>query len=132
MPVEIIGMIGVKPEGADGAAVHVIGGAIDTRWVRDFAQAHEQAGFDRVLVGYTSTSAEGFAVTGYVAAHTERLRGEKPAGHGRAGVPGAERPVRGRVPPAAGRPRTPTHQRGHPLSPAAQRAGREVPHERAA
>ena len=66
-------MIGVKPEGADGAAVHVIGGAIDTRWVRDFARAHEDAGFDRVLVGYTSTSAEGFAVTGYAAAQTERL-----------------------------------------------------------
>ena len=57
-------MIGVKPEGADGAAVHVIGGAVDTQWVRAFAQAHEKAGFDRVLVGYTSTSAEGFAVTG--------------------------------------------------------------------
>src|SRR5678809_26571 len=66
-------MIGVKPEGADGAAVHVIGGAVDTQWVRAFAQAHETAGFDRVLVGYTSTSAEGFAVTGYAAAHTERL-----------------------------------------------------------
>src|SRR3989442_504483 len=66
-------MIGVKPEGADGAAVHVIGGAVDTPWLRAFAQAHEQAGFDRVLVGYTSTSAEGFAVTGYAAAHTERL-----------------------------------------------------------
>src|SRR3989449_736619 len=66
-------MIGVKPEGADGGAVHVIGGAVDTPWLRAFAQAHEKAGFDRVLVGYTSTSAEGFAVTGYAAAHTERL-----------------------------------------------------------
>jgi alkanesulfonate monooxygenase len=73
VPVEIIGMIGVKPEGANGAAVHVIGGAVDTQWLRTFAQAHEKAGFDRVLVGYTSTSAEGFAVTGYAAAHTERL-----------------------------------------------------------
>jgi alkanesulfonate monooxygenase len=73
VPVEIIGMIGVKPEGADGAAVHVIGGAVDTQWLRAFAQAHEKAGFDRVLVGYTSTSAEGFAVTGYAAGHTERL-----------------------------------------------------------
>src|SRR5262247_3532901 len=73
MPVEIVGMIGVKPEGADGAAVHVIGGAVETQWLRAFAQAHEQAGFDRVLVGYTSTSAEGFAVTGYAAAHTDRL-----------------------------------------------------------
>ena len=82
MPVEIIGMIGVKPEGADGAAVHVIGGAVDTSWLRAFAQAHETAGFDRVLVGYTSTSAEGFAVTGYAAAHTERLGYLSPTGPG--------------------------------------------------
>ena len=73
MPVEIIGMIGVKPEGVDGAAVHVIGGAIDPAWVRKFAHAHEQAGFDKVLVGYSSTSADGFQVAAYAAAHTERL-----------------------------------------------------------
>ena len=73
MPVEFIGMIGVKPEGADGAAVHVIGGGIDSAWLRDFARAHEHAGFDKVLVGYTSTSADGFIVTSYAAAHTERL-----------------------------------------------------------
>src|SRR5215813_13965090 len=73
MPLEFIGMIGVKPEGADGAAVHVIGGDIDARWLRDFSIAHERAGFDRVLVGATSTAADGFAVAGYAAAHTERL-----------------------------------------------------------
>jgi alkanesulfonate monooxygenase len=73
MPVEFIGMIGVRPEGAEGAAVHVIGGAIDREWTREFAQAHERAGFDRVLVGYTSTSADGFLVTAYAASVTERL-----------------------------------------------------------
>jgi alkanesulfonate monooxygenase len=73
MPVEFIGMIGVRPEGADGAAVHVIGGAIDRDWIRDFSRAHERAGFDRVLVGYTSTSADGFIVTAYAASLTERL-----------------------------------------------------------
>ena len=51
MPIELIGMTGVKPEGADGAAVHVIGGEIDLGWVRDVSRAHEQAGFDKVLVG---------------------------------------------------------------------------------
>ena len=71
-------------------------------------------------------------VLGFVAAHTERLRGEKPARHGRAGVPGAERPVRGRVPPAARHPRPAPRQRSHRLSPAAQRAGREVPQKAAA
>jgi alkanesulfonate monooxygenase len=73
MPIEFIGMIGVKPEGAHGAAVHVIGGQIDPAWVRDFSQAHERAGFDKVLVGYMATSADGFAVASYAAAHTEQL-----------------------------------------------------------
>jgi alkanesulfonate monooxygenase len=73
MPVELIGMIGVTPEGADGAAGHVIGGAVDPAWIREFSRTHEAAGFDRVLVGYTSTSADGFAVAGYAAAHTARL-----------------------------------------------------------
>ena len=57
MPLEFIGMIGVRPEGADGAAVHVIGGEIDRAWVREFSQAHERAGFDKVLVGYTTADA---------------------------------------------------------------------------
>ena len=73
MAIELIGMIGVRPEGADGAAVHVIGGEIDLGWVRDFSRAHEGAGFDKVLVGYTATSADGFLVSSYAAAHTERL-----------------------------------------------------------
>jgi len=73
MPIEFVGMIGVRPEGADGAAVHVIGGEIDPAWIRDFARAHERASFDKVLVGYTATAAEGFTVAGYAAAHTERL-----------------------------------------------------------
>jgi alkanesulfonate monooxygenase len=73
MPIEFIGMIGVKPEGVQGAAVHVIGGEIDPTWVRDFSRAHERAGFDKVLVGYMATSADGFAVASYAAAQTERL-----------------------------------------------------------
>src|SRR4029077_9676023 len=73
MAIELIGMIGVRPEGADGAAVHVIGGEVDLAWVRDFSQAHERAGFDKVLVGYPATSADGFLVSSYAAAHTERL-----------------------------------------------------------
>lgn len=71
-------------------------------------------------------------VLGFVATHTERLRGEKPADHGRAGVPGAEPAVRGRVPPAAGHPRGAARQRRHPLPPAAERPGRQVPQEGAA
>src|SRR5262245_38924223 len=77
MPIEFIGMIGVRPEGADGAAVHVIGGEIDPGWVRDFSRAHEHAGFDKVLVGYTATSAEGFMVSSYAARSEERRVGKE-------------------------------------------------------
>jgi SRSO17 transposase len=66
-------------------------------------------------------------VLGFVATHTERLRGEKPRRDRGAGVPGTEPAVRGSVPAAAGRPRGATHQRGHPLPPAAERASGKVP-----
>jgi SRSO17 transposase len=59
-------------------------------------------------------------VLGFVAVHTERLRGEKPARHGRAGVPGVEPAVRGRVPPPPWRRGRATHQRGDPLPSAAK------------
>src|SRR5438067_9772654 len=65
-------------------------------------------------------------VLGFVATHTERLRGEKPAGDGGAGVPGVEPALRGGVPPAAGHRGDEPHRCGHSLPPAAQRAGREV------
>jgi SRSO17 transposase len=71
-------------------------------------------------------------VLGFVATLTERLRGEKPRGDGRAGVPGAEPAVRGRVPPPAGRPRGAARQRRHPVPPAAERPGRQGPQGAAA
>ena len=51
----------------------VIEGAISPSFIVDFAQAHEAADFDMVLVGYTSSSAEGFLVAMHAAARTERL-----------------------------------------------------------
>jgi SRSO17 transposase len=71
-------------------------------------------------------------VLGFVATHTERLRGEKPGGDGGAGVPGAEPAVRGGVPPATGRARNAAHQRRHPVPPEAKHPGRQVPQETAA
>jgi alkanesulfonate monooxygenase len=73
MPINILGMIGVAPP-AGGATVHVIGGGIDRDYVCRFAQAHEASGFDAVLVGYTSSSAEGFQIAQYAAAHTDHLK----------------------------------------------------------
>lgn len=72
MPVRIIGMIGVTPP-ANAATVNVIEGGMSAPYLRDFCRAHEEAGFDLVLVGYTSASAEGFAVATYASQHTSRL-----------------------------------------------------------
>ena len=82
---EIIGMIGVQREVSEsgGSALSVIGGAadpgesiplgIDTDYIVEFARAHEDAGFDKVLVGYASTTADGFMVTAHAAANTDTL-----------------------------------------------------------
>ena len=72
MPARIIGMIGVAPPTTE-ATLHVIEGGISPPFIAEFAQAHEAAGYDMVLVGYTSSSAEGFLVAMYAAARTERL-----------------------------------------------------------
>ncbi len=72
MTVRIIGMIGVTPP-SSAATLHVIEGGLSPGYVIEAARAHELAGFDLVLVGYSSSSAEGFLVALHAAAHTERL-----------------------------------------------------------
>jgi alkanesulfonate monooxygenase len=72
MPTRIIGMIGVTPPKRD-ATLLVIEGEISPPHVVEFARAHEAAGFDMVLVGYSSSSAEGFLVAMYAAGRTERI-----------------------------------------------------------
>jgi SRSO17 transposase len=71
-------------------------------------------------------------VLGFVAVHTERLRGEKCGGDGGAGVPGAERGVPTAVPEATGRARRAARRGGHPVPPAAERAGDPIPQGTAA
>ena len=74
MTVEFIGMIGTRSASElDGPSASLIGGHIDAPFVRDFARAHEEAGFDRVLVGYGSTGPDSFGVASYVAGVTDRL-----------------------------------------------------------
>ena len=70
MSVEFIGMIGTQP----ASEIHPPRGpAIDVDYVRRFAQAHEQSGFDRILIGYFSNGADGFIVAQYAAFVTEKL-----------------------------------------------------------
>lgn len=70
MTAEILGMISTQP----GSETHPVEGpSVDPGWIREFARAHEAAGFDRVLIGYSSASPEGFAVASEVLHATENL-----------------------------------------------------------
>ncbi|HXW42499.1 MAG TPA: LLM class flavin-dependent oxidoreductase [Xanthobacteraceae bacterium] len=72
MSIRILGMIGVAPP-KSAATLHVIEGGLSPPYVAEAARAHEAAGFDLVLVGYSSSSAEGFLVALHAAEKTERL-----------------------------------------------------------
>src|SRR5271154_46037 len=72
MTIRIIGMIGVSPPASD-ATLHVIEGGLSPNYVTEAARAHEAAGFDLVLVGYSSSPAEGFLVALHAAEQTKRL-----------------------------------------------------------
>jgi len=70
MPVEFFGMINTRRV----SEIHPPSGPIwDGAYIRDFARAHEEGGFDRVLVGYFSPAPDGFLVTAAAAQATERL-----------------------------------------------------------
>ena len=73
MPVEFIGMIGVKPSERD-AATSIIGGGVDRDYLCEFTRAHEESDFDQVLVGYTSAAADGLHVAQAAAACSERIK----------------------------------------------------------
>lgn len=70
MSVEIIGMIQSQKQ----SEIHPpAGNAVDRDYVRAFAQAHEAAGFDRILVPHHSTSPSATLTISYAAAVTERI-----------------------------------------------------------
>ncbi|OUL94830.1 LLM class flavin-dependent oxidoreductase [Paraburkholderia hospita] len=70
MSVEFIGMIQQRKV----SETHLPQGpAIDTDYVRAFAQAHENAGFDRILVPHSSTSPDATITIAYAASVTSRV-----------------------------------------------------------
>src|SRR3954471_9629982 len=123
---------------ATGVALSRVLAVAFRRWVveHSFRLGKQEAGLmhyeGRDYTGLLRHLTLALVVLGFVATHAERLRGEKPPGDGRAGVPGVEPAVRGRIPAAEGRARGPAQQRGHPVPPAAERPGRQVPQETAA
>jgi alkanesulfonate monooxygenase len=48
-------------------------GTFDVDYLKAFAQAHEEVGFDRVLIGYSSTAPDGLHLGTYVTAVTKKL-----------------------------------------------------------
>jgi alkanesulfonate monooxygenase len=81
VPVEINGMVGtrdaseVKGPLVDGPVVDWMDGpVIDPNYLVDIARAHDDGGFDRVLVGYGAVAPEGWTVAASVLHHTKRLK----------------------------------------------------------
>ncbi|GAA3915854.1 LLM class flavin-dependent oxidoreductase [Actinoplanes auranticolor] len=70
MTVEFVGMIGTRDVSETRGPT---GPPIDPGYVRRFSRVHEDGGFDRVLIGYGSSTPDGTQVAAYAAAHTERL-----------------------------------------------------------
>jgi len=70
MSVEFIGYCG----SGNASEIHPHEGpVIDRDWIKKVAQAHEDGGFDRVLVAQHSTGPDSFIITSYAAAHTKRI-----------------------------------------------------------
>jgi SRSO17 transposase len=101
-----------------------------------FRVAKSEAGLThyegRQYVGLVRHLILGLVVLGFVSIHTDRLRGEKPARDDGAGVPGAERAVRGDVPPPAWDAGDAARRAGDPLPPTAERTGHAIAQETAA
>ena len=70
MTPEFIGMIHHREASEILAPPPVV---LDRGYIRDFAQAAEAGGFDKVLVGYFADGPDGFLVASAAAAHTEKL-----------------------------------------------------------
>src|SRR5205814_3396389 len=70
--IEIIGMISTTLA-SELYGRSIISGAVDPEFIARFARALGAGGFDRVLVGYGSTGADGFVVAAHAASVTTRL-----------------------------------------------------------
>jgi alkanesulfonate monooxygenase len=71
MSVQFIGMI--QPNEISETFVGK-GPAVDPAYVRVFAQAHEHAGFDRILVPASSSSPDSLLTVGYAASVTKKIK----------------------------------------------------------
>jgi alkanesulfonate monooxygenase len=69
-PVEFIGMVQPRQQ----SEIHPARGpAIDPGYLVASARAHDEGGFDRILVGWHSNGPDGFQIAAHAGAHTERV-----------------------------------------------------------
>lgn len=73
MALEILGMVGTN-ESSEIKGSRETANAVDTAYLTRFAQAHETAGFDRVLIGYGATWVDGWSVASHVLHVTSSLK----------------------------------------------------------
>jgi alkanesulfonate monooxygenase len=71
MPVEFIGLIATQDGSEASPATTAF---IDPRYAARIARAHEDSGFDQVLIGYSSAYPDGAQLAAHAAAHTSQLR----------------------------------------------------------
>jgi alkanesulfonate monooxygenase len=70
MPLEFIGMIQPRQQ----SEIHpATGPGIDLAYLRESAQAHDAAGFDRILIGWYSNGPDGLQLAAHAAAYTSRV-----------------------------------------------------------
>jgi alkanesulfonate monooxygenase len=72
MTIEFIGIAHVRP-GSESEAGDPAAPLIQPEYLKAIAQAHEDSGFDRVLVAHSSASPDGFTIADQVLTHTTRL-----------------------------------------------------------
>ena len=71
MGIQFTGMIGHR---LASEIIPAQGPLFDKKYITSFAQAHEQAGFDRILVGCWSDQPDGFLVTALAGSQTSRIK----------------------------------------------------------
>jgi alkanesulfonate monooxygenase len=72
MALEFIGIAHTRP-GSESEAVDPGSPLIQPDYLKAIARAHEDSGFDRVLVAHSSASPDGFTIADQILTHTERL-----------------------------------------------------------
>lgn len=72
MTIEFIGIAHTRP-GSESEAVDASAPLVQPDYLKAIARAHEDSGFDRVLVAHSSASPDGFTVADQILTHTERI-----------------------------------------------------------